>query len=139
MKVHFSSQTVVWKTPNGLFKKLNAEFGFSLDVCCFPENAQCGKYFTPDDDGLLQNWHGTVWCNPPYGNRIGDWLSKGLVEAQNGVTSVFLLPARTDTRWFHEYILGRSEIRFIKGRLKFGDSKSSAPFPSMIVIYRSKQ
>lgn len=137
--VHFSSQTCVWATPEWLFDELNQEFGFTLDVCALPENAKCEQYFTPDDDGLLMPWSGTAWCNPPYGNRIGDWLHKARLESGNGVTTVFLIPARTDTRWFHGHVLGQAdEIRFIKGRLKFGGAKDSAPFPSMLVIYKSK-
>ena len=135
--VHFSAQTCVWPTPDHLFEKLNAEFRFELDVCCLPENAKCGKYFTPDDDGLLQNWFGTVWCNPPYGNRIVDWVEKAYRESHNGVTTVMLLPVRTDTRWFHSWVIGKAEIRFLKGRLKFGDAVNSAPFPSMIVVYNN--
>lgn len=136
MNVHFSSQTCVWSTPDWLFQELYKEFKFTLDVCALPENAQCENFFTPEDDGLLMPWSGVCWCNPPYGNRIADWLNKALLETGNGVTTVFLIPSRTDTRWFHEYVLGRSEIRFIKGRLKFGGSENPAPFPSMLVIYR---
>lgn len=134
--VHFSSQTCIWATPDGVFSDLNSEFGFTLDVCAIAENAKCERFFCPDDDGLLMPWSGTCWCNPPYGNRIGDWCEKAYREAFNGATTVLLLPARTDTRWFHNWILGKAEIRFIKGRLKFGDAANSAPFPSMIVIYR---
>lgn len=136
--VHFSAQTCVWPTPDSLFDKLDAEFGFTLDVCCLPENAKCTKYFTPDDDGLLQNWYGKVWCNPPYGNRIGDWVEKAFREAHNGVTTVMLLPVRTDTRWFHSWVIGKAEIRFLKGRLKFGNAENSAPFPSMVIIYNRR-
>lgn len=126
----------MWATPEWLFKELDKEFGFNLDVCASPENAKCELYYTAEDDGLLMPWDGVCWCNPPYGNRIADWLNKALLETGNGVTTVVLIPSRTDTRWFHEYVLGRCEIRFIKGRLKFGGSKNSAPFPSMLCIYR---
>lgn len=135
--VHFSRKTCLWATPDVLFDALNKEFGFTLDVCSDGANAKCAKFFTPEQDGILQPWSGAVWCNPPYGNRIAEWLHKAIVEKSNGVTSVFLLPARTDTKWFHEYILGKAEIRFIKGRLKFGGAKNSGPFPSMIVIYKA--
>ena len=135
--VHFSSQTCVWPTPNALFDDLNKEFKFDIDVCCSPENAKCEKYFTVDDDGLLQNWHGTVWCNPPYGNRIADWVEKAYRESFNGVTTVMLLPVRTDTRWFHNWVIGKCEIRFIKGRLKFGNATNAAPFPSMLLIFKN--
>lgn len=136
--VHFSQQTCVWPTPDRLYSELNKEFGFELDVCCLPQNAKCKNYFTPDDDGLLQNWFGVVWCNPPYGNAIADWVEKAFRESYNGVTTVMLLPVRSDTKWFHNWVLGKAEIRFIKGRLKFGDAKNSAPFPSMLIIYRSR-
>lgn len=134
----FSSKTDLWETPQDFFDKLNEEFRFSLDVCALPENAKCEKYFTPEVDGLAQIWEGNVWCNPPYGREIGSWVKCGYLAAKNGYADVvvMLLPARTDTRWFHEYINGKAEIRFIKGRLKFGDSKNSAPFPSMVVVYK---
>lgn len=131
----FSSKTDLWSTPQSLFDKLNAEFNFSLDVCAIAENAKCEKFFTPVDDGLLQEWQGVCWCNPPYGSEIGKWVKKAY---ESKSTVVLLLPARTDTRWFHEYIYGKAEIRFIKGRLKFGDGKNSAPFPSMVVVMRKE-
>ena len=135
-RVVFSSVNPVYATPDWLFESLQKEFGFTLDVCANPDNAKCEKYITPEQDGLLQNWNGVVWCNPPYGRNIGAWVHKALLESFNGVTSVLLLPARTDTRWFHNWILGKSEIRFIKGRLKFGSEVNNAPFPSMIVIFK---
>ena len=137
--VLFSSKSVVWETPQDLFDKLNAEFHFDLDVCALPENAKCEKYYTPEDDGLLQPWNGTCWCNPPYGRTIGKWIQKAYETFAGGGTVVMLLPARTDTKWFHEYIYNKAEIRFIKGRLKFGNSKNAAPFPSMIVVFDGKQ
>lgn len=137
--LHFSAQTCLWSTPDGLFRELDKEFEFAVDVCALPENAKCPKFFTPEDDGLLQDWFGVAWCNPPYGNRIGDWVEKAYRESFNGVTTVLLLPVRTDTRWFHSWILGKAEIRFFKGRLKFGGSENAAPFPSMVVIYRAKK
>lgn len=133
----FSGQTCMWHTPKALFDKLNDEFGFELDVCATPKNAQCDKYWTTEDDGLLMPWAKVNWCNPPYGNAIMDWLAKARLEAGRGGVTVVLIPSRTDTRWFHEHVLGvADEIRFIKGRLKFGGSKNSAPFPSMLIIYR---
>lgn len=134
--VLFSSKSVVWETPQDLFDKLNAEFHFDLDVCALPENAKCEKYYTPEDDGLSQPWNGVCWCNPPYGRTIGKWIQKAYETFAGGGTVVMLLPARTDTKWFHEYIYNKAEIRFIKGRLKFGNSKNAAPFPSMIVVFR---
>ena len=131
----FSSKTDLWETPQDLFDKLNNEFHFTLDVCATPENAKCDSFYTKEQDGLSQQWKGVVWCNPPYGKQIGSWVRRGFFASISGNTVVMLLPARTDTRWFHEYIYGKAEIRFIRGRLKFGGSKNSAPFPSMIVVF----
>lgn len=135
--VMFSSATDLWATPQWLFDDFNAEFGFTLDACALPSNAKCAKYFTPEVDGLAQDWAGeVVWCNPPYGREIGKWVKKCAEEAKkNNTTVVALLPARTDTKWFHEYIYHKAEVVFLRGRLKFGDAKNSAPFPSMIVIF----
>ena len=134
-----SSKTDLWETPQNLFDELNREFNFTLDVCAIPENAKCKEYYTPQVDGLSQPWFGSVWCNPPYGRTIGLWVRRGFLAAKTGnaKTVVMLLPARTDTKWFHDYIYNHAEIRFLRGRLKFGDSKNSAPFPSMIVIFRN--
>ena len=132
----FSSNTDLWETPQGFFDDLDREFNFDLDVCAIEENAKCYKFYSPEDDGLKQDWIGTCWMNPPYGRQIGKWVEKAYTEhIQHGSRIVCLLPARTDTKWFHDYILGKAEIRFIKGRLKFGGSKNSAPFPSMVVVY----
>lgn len=136
--VHFSSATDMWATPQKTFDELNREFNFVLDVCAVAENTKCLSYYSPVQDGLKQKWNigGTAWMNPPYGRSIGLWIKKAYEESKAGATVVGLLPARTDTRYFHEYIYGKAEIRFIKGRLKFGDAKNSAPFPSMIVIWK---
>lgn len=134
--VMFSSATELWSTPQDFFDKLDAEFHFNLDVCALPENAKCERYYTPADDGLKQPWKGTVWCNPPYGRQVGRWVEKAYLSSIGGATIVMLLPARTDTAWFHDYIYGKAKIRFVRGRLKFGGSKNSAPFPSMVVIFR---
>ena len=133
----FSSKTDLWETPQDLFDKLNNEFQFTLDVCATPENAKCDKFYTKEQDGLEHPWKGTVWCNPPYGRGIGQWVRRALFASVSGSTVVMLLPARTDTKWFHDYIYKRNnvEIRFIRGRLKFGGSKNSAPFPSMVVVF----
>lgn len=136
--VMFSSKSAEWETPQELFNELNDEFHFTLDVCATAENAKCEHYYTQEQDGLARPWKGTVWCNPPYGRSIGSWVRRGLFASAAGHTVVMLLPARTDTRWFHEYIYRKAEIRFIKGRLKFGGSKNSAPFPSMVVVFRPK-
>jgi len=131
-----------WATPQDFYAKLNAEFHFTLDAAASHSNAKCAKYFTKDSDSLSQPWEGAVFCNPPYGRTIGDWLAKGRLEASKGALVVFLVHARTDTRWFHEHVYHvADEIRFIKGRLKFehkDGTKQSAPFPSMVVIYRPK-
>jgi phage N-6-adenine-methyltransferase len=134
--VHFSSRNDVWETPWEFFAKLDAEFGFTLDVCALPENAKCTRYFTPDVDGLKQEWTGVCWMNPPYGRDIGKWVEKALVSARNGATVVCLLPARTDTSWWHSFVSHASEIRFIRGRIRFVGAESSAPFPSAVVVFR---
>ena len=133
----FSSKTDLWSTPNDFFDKLNDEFRFTLDPCSTHENAKCYKHFTEEENGLLQDWgNEVVFCNPPYGRQIKDWVKKSYEESQKGNTTVvMLIPARTDTIYFHEYIYHKAEIRFIKGRLRFGNAKNSAPFPSMVVIF----
>ena len=135
----FTSTTGCWETPQDFFDRLDKEFGFDLDACALPENAKCPRYYTPEQDGLSQPWKGTVWCNPPYGRQIGRWVEKAGLSAAEGATVVMLLPARTDTRWFHQYIYGRAEVRFVPGRLEFGESKHSAPFPSMVCVFRPAQ
>jgi len=136
-KVLFSSENEEWETPIDFYNELNKEFKFNLDPCALPNNAKCEKFFTPNDNGLEQRWEGhQVFCNPPYGKEIGKWVKKCMESV--GGTRVALLPARTDTRWFHDYVYGKAEIRFVKGRLKFGDSKNSAPFPSMVAIWRGE-
>lgn len=136
--VMFSSKTDEWATPQDLFDALNAEFHFNLDPASTDENRKCENHYTKSENGLKKSWGGfKVFCNPPYGRAIGEWVKKAYTEAQKpGTEVVMLLPARTDTRWFHDYILGKAEVRFVKGRLKFGEAKRNAPFPSMIVIYR---
>ena len=131
-----SSATDLWETPQSFFDALNEDVGFETDVCALPENAKCARYFTPEDNGLAQTWTGVCWCNPPYGREIGKWVQKAAMSAnKNGATVVMLLPARTDTKWFHRYIYGKAEIRFIAGGLKFGGGKHNAPFPSMVVVF----
>ncbi len=134
----FSSKTDKWATPQKLFDELNQEFHFTLDPCADETSYKCQKYFTEKEDGLLQNWEGhRVFCNPPYGKKIKKWVEKCYREGHKDNTLVVLLiPARTDTTYFHDYIQHRAEIRFIAGRLKFGDSATGAPFPSMLVIFR---
>lgn len=133
LKPLFSSKTDDWETPDALFKALDAEFKFTTDVCATRSNAKCKHFYSPEQNGLAQKWEGVCWCNPPYGREIKNWVKKA---SKADCTVVMLLPARTDTSWFHDYILDRAEIRFIRGRLKFGEAKNSAPFPSMVVIFR---
>lgn len=137
-EVMFSSKTDLWETPQSFFDVLDAEFHFNLDVCALPQNTKCAAYYTPEMDGLSQPWYGRIWCNPPYGREIVKWVQKAAQSAENGALVVMLLPARTDTRWFHEYIYEKAETRFVRGRLKFGNAENSAPFPSMIVIFKPK-
>jgi phage N-6-adenine-methyltransferase len=133
--VHFMSQRQDWETPQFSFDGLNAEFGFELDVCATADNAKCRKFYTPEDDGLSQKWDGVCWVNPPYGREIERWMRKAFESAQEGATVVCLVPARTDTKWWHRYAM-RGEIRYLRGRLKFGGSENSAPFPSAIIVFR---
>lgn len=134
----FSSKTDLWATPQDFFNELDKEFNFTLDPCATHENAKCNKYYTIEEDGLKQSWQGQiVFCNPPYGKVINDWVKKCYEESKKpGTVVVMLIPARTDTKYFHNYIYNKArEIRFVKGRLKFGNSKNAAPFPSMVVIF----
>lgn len=133
----FTSKTDMWSTPQDFFDKLNKEFNFEIDVCATAENAKCKKYYSPEEDGLQQEWKGVCWMNPPYGRKISKWVKKAYESSLKGTTVVCLLPARTDTKWWHEYCM-KGEIRFVKGRLKFGDGKNSAPFPSAVVIFGEK-
>lgn len=135
MSVHFSSASDNWATPQAFFDKLNAEFDFDLDVCADKLNAKCDRFFTKEDDGLAQTWQGVVWMNPPYGREIGKWMFKAVESWKAGATVVCLVPARTDTAWWHDYAT-QGEIRFIRGRLKFGNSKTAAPFPSAVIVYK---
>ena len=131
----FSSKSDDWATPKDFFDILNKEFNFTLDTCASKQNAKCLKYYTEIDNGLTKSWNKEmVFCNPPYSD-IKKWVKKAYDECNEFTKIVMLIPARTDTKWFHEYIYNKHEVRFIKGRLKFGDSKNSAPFPSMVVIF----
>lgn len=138
MSVHFSSKTNEWSTPQTFFDELDKEFNFTLDPCATHDNAKCKKYYTIEDDGLLQDWSkDIVFMNPPYGREIKHWVQKAYEESLKGATVVCLIPARTDTSYWHEYIFDKADdIRFIKGRLKFGDGKNSAPFPSAVIVYK---
>lgn len=136
----FSSRDIDWATPKTFFDELDAEFHFTLDACATAENAKCANFFSPEQDGLKQVWSGTVFMNPPYGRQILRWVEKAFKTAETGgATVVCLLPARTDTRWFWDFCF-KGEVRFIRGRIKFErlGAKTSAPFPSCIVIFRPK-
>ena len=136
MSIHFSSSTDKWATPQALFDVLDAEFHFTLDVCALPSNAKCADFYTPEDDGLLQRWIGVCWMNPPYGREIGRWMKRAYWAGILGATVVCLVPARVDTRWWWDYARF-GEVRFLRGRLKFGGHQNSAPFPSAVVIFRA--
>ena len=135
----FSSRSEEWPTPFDFFAVLDAEFNFTLDPCATMQNAKCRKFFTRENDGLKQAWgNEVVFCNPPYGRRMREWARKCYEASQKGATVVMLAHSRTDTRWFHDWVYGKAELRFVKGRLRFGDGKQSAPFPSLIAIYRPR-
>jgi phage N-6-adenine-methyltransferase len=134
----FTSERQDWETPTDLFQCLDAEFGFELDVCATSANAKCSAFFSPEVDGLRRLWRGVCWMNPPYGSAIRSWMAKAYQSSLEGATVVCLVPARTDTRWWHDFAM-RGEIRFLRGRVHFGNGKNSAPFPSAIVVFRPKQ
>jgi len=133
--VHFLSRTEEWATPPGVFEELSREFSFTLDPCSTHENAKCVLHYTKADDGLAQDWaNHTVFMNPPYGRAIKHWMRKAYESSQNGALVVCLVPARTDTQWWHQFAV-RGDIRFLRGRLRFGQATSSAPFPSAVVVF----
>jgi len=134
----FKSNTVEWPTPPELYEPLNAEFGFDTDVAATAENAKCANYWTKEQDGLVQPWGRCNWMNPPYGRDVPRWLSRALDESRRGATTVCLIPARTNTGWFHELCLGAAEVRFVRGRPKFGDADHGLPLPLAVVIYRPR-
>jgi phage N-6-adenine-methyltransferase len=134
--VHFRSETPEWETPQTFFAEMDREFGFTLDVCATPANTKCRAYFTQAEDGLSQPWSGVCWMNPPYGKQIGRWMKKAFDESQRGATIVCLVPARTDTRWWHAAVANGAEIRFLQGRLRFGGMTANAPFPSALIVFR---
>lgn len=126
-----------WETPKDLFEKLDNQYHFNLDLCATHKNHKCEKYYTKEQDGLKQEWAGVCWCNPPYSN-VKAWVKKAYNEAQKGTVIIMLIPARTDTRWFHDWIYNMYgvEVEFLRGRLRFSGSKWNAPFPSMIVTFK---
>lgn len=132
----FESKKQDWETPDEIFVPLNEEFGFTLDVCATSENAKCDLFFSEEDDGLTRDWHGICWMNPPFGVQ-GKWVKKAYGESLKGTTVVCLLPARTNTNWFHDYCL-KGEVRFVRGRPRFKGAKYGLPQPLMVVIFRGK-
>jgi site-specific DNA-methyltransferase (adenine-specific) len=133
----FSSESSEWGTPNSFYVFLDKRFNFTLDPCAAEDNHKCEKYFTTEDNGLTKSWKGhNVFVNPPYGKGIADWLKKAYEESQQTDTVVVcLIPSRTDTKYWHDYCMRANEIYFVKGRLKFGESSNSAPFPSAVVVF----
>ncbi len=136
-KAMVSSKSNEWVTPQHLFNELNKEFKFTLDPCSTNENKKCKKYYTLQEDGLSKSWKDeTVFMNPPYGGHTRDWIEKAYLESLNGAVVVCLIVSATDRSYWHDFIFPRaSQIRFIRGRLRFSDSKSTAPFASAIVIF----
>lgn len=140
LSVHFSSARDDWATPQDFFDALDEEFSFTLDVCASASNAKCANYFTRAVDGLSQEWScERCWMNPPYGREINTWIKKAVEASRRGALVVCLVPARTDTAWWHDYAVQADEIRFVRGRLRFGDAKHAAPFPSAILIFRQRR
>ena len=139
-KVMFSSKTGIWSTPQSFYRRLDMEFNFTLDPCASDSNAKCAKYYTKIDNGLDQDWEGeTVFMNPPYGRDIKNWIKKAHEESKKpNTTVVCLIPSRTDTKYWHDHVMKAKEIRFVKGRLKFGDAQNAAPFPSAVVVFSNK-
>lgn len=144
MNTLFSSVKMDWATPQGFFDRLNNRYAFNLDPCASANNAKCKRFFTEDDDGLSKDWSEgasednpvSAFVNPPYGRKIKDWVKKCFEESRNPHTKVVLLiPSRTDTKYWHDYCMKADHIYFVKGRLKFGESKNSAPFPSAVVVF----
>lgn len=135
-EIMFSSATDNWATPQDFFDKLHKVFNFQTDVCASAENTKCAKFYDKASNGLEQEWNGSCWMNPPYGRTIGDWMRKAYESARtNGATVVCLVPARTDTKWWHD-TAAHAEVFFVPGRLKFGDAKHNAPFPCAVVVFR---
>lgn len=135
-KALYSSVSIEWETPQWLFDALDARFHFTIDVCATTENAKVPAHFNEGIDGLSQIWAGhRCWMNPPYGREIVNWVAKARSEAERGALVVGLLPARTDARWWQGHVQGHADVRFLAGRLKFGNAKSSAPFPSAIAVW----
>ena len=136
MAVHYMSETPEWPTPKEFFARLHAQYNFTLDPCSTHANAKCPKHYTVAENGLAQSWQGErVFMNPPYGREIGAWMKKAYEESKGSALVVCLVPARTDTAWWHDYA-AKGEVAFVRGRLKFGDGQNSAPFPSAVVLFK---
>lgn len=135
----FSRKSDEWITPQDFFDELDKKYHFDMDVASTKENAKCRIFFTKEEDGLDQKWAGNVWCNPPY-SKVGKWIQKASEEMENGVTTVMLVPSRTDTRWFHDYVYRKPgiDIEFIKGRMRFSGATGNAPFPNMLIVFKGK-
>lgn len=132
----FTSRSEEWETPAYVFRPLDSEFHFQVDVCATTENAKCKIFFDKFSDGLEREWSPfRCWMNPPYGSKISNWVKKAFQESQRGALVVCLLPARTDTQWWHTWVMKAAEIRLVVGRINFGQQKQSAPFPSCIAIF----
>ena len=134
-ELRFKSATNEWPTPDNLWKPLDDEFGFTLDVCSTHENAKCANHFTLAEDGLKQPWSGVAWMNPPYGSQLARWIKKCHDEAKRGVLVVGLIPVRSNTSYWHDYVMG-NEIRFVRGYPKFGNAKQGLKAPLAVVIWR---
>ena len=136
-ELHFKSEKQTWETPQDFFNKLDDLFGFTLDACASSDNAKVGNYYTVEQNALIQEWQGVVWCNPPYGRHQVDFIKKAYDQLiKNGSTVVCLIPARPDTKLWQDLIFPHADqICFIRGRLKFGDSKDAAPFPSALIVF----
>ena len=132
----FNSATTEWSTPDTIFKPLDNEFHFTLDVCASKENTKCKQFFSIEQDSLNQEWYGICWMNPPYGNSLYKWIKKAYYSSLNGTVVVGLLPVRTNTGYWHDYILNIAEVRYIRGYPKFGDAKQGLKVPLAIVIWR---
>lgn len=133
-----SSDRGDWTTPRAFFDLVDAEFDFTLDAAADESNALCSNYYDEAADGLSQPWTGVVWCNPPYGRGIDRWIQRGYEAARDGATVVMLIPARTDTAYWHDYVMRADELRLLRGRLVFGagEARANAPFPSALVVFR---
>jgi phage N-6-adenine-methyltransferase len=138
----FTSDRQDWETPPDLFKRYDDKYRFTLDVCATPENAKCREFISPEVNGLLWDWtEYRCWMNPPYGREIGQWVRKAYIESTKGAFVVALLPARTDTAWWHNWVIGPNpqhpyaQVEYLRGRIKFVGAKSTAPFPNAIAVY----